>query len=127
MISKKLERKIYHVALNLKHLINARQKHFSFIVERNNIISVGWNNPKKTHPLGKRFKYRFHCRHSELHAIQHFPYPVEMLSYYKIINLRLLADNSLGLSKPCFICQDLLEFFGINEIYYSTEKGYQKC
>lgn len=123
MISKKLARKLFETANNLIHLPDARSKHFSFIVERNCILSVGWNKSFKTHPLAKRYGHRFSSIHSELDAIKNFPYAPASLIYYKFVNLRIMGDGSVGLSKPCVHCQELLAKFGIEQIYYSDHDG----
>lgn len=99
------------------------KKHFSFIVERNKIISYGWNNGYRTCPISARYGHRFSGIHSELAAIRNFPYPPVFLSQYRIVNLRVLSAGTLGLSKPCVYCQKMLFDFGISDIWYSTNTG----
>lgn len=126
MIARRLHKKLIDVAENLYHLPDGRQKHFSFLVERNNIVSVGWNQSFKTHPLAFKFGHRFYSTHSELHAIRNFPYHISELADYKFINLRLMGDHSIGIAKPCFCCQNMLEMFGIYNVYYSTSNGWMQ-
>ena len=37
--------------------------------DKNKIVSIGWNNNYRTHPLAKRYGYRFDSIHSEMSAI----------------------------------------------------------
>ena len=43
-------------ALINKHNADLRCRHFSFILDRNRIISIGLNSPK-THPLNLKYNY----------------------------------------------------------------------
>lgn len=99
-------------------------KHVSFICDRNSIVSVGWNQPYKTHPLAHKFGYRYNCLHSELHAICNFEYPVSQLYRYRMINIRVDKFGKLKIAKPCKICQVVLASFNINEVWYSNHGGY---
>jgi len=111
--------------MELRHLATTSSVHFTFICRRSNIIAFGVNNTLKTHPLSKRFDHRFSSIHSELAAIVNFPYPVSELKRYDIINLRILANNDLAISKPCNSCSNMLQSFGITKVSYSTRHGFQ--
>ena len=115
--------KILQIAHDNFHLPNSRHRHFSFIVLRNKVISWGYNDGWTTHPLSVSYNYRFDAKHSELSAIINFPYRPSKLKNYTLINLRLLADRSVGLSKPCKLCSKLLSDFGVYDVYYSTSGG----
>ena len=103
-----------------------KQKHFSFILKRNKLICVGWNDTWKTTPLAKRYGYRFNCTHSELAAIRNFPKPNRFLTECRMVNIRIRKDGSLGMAKPCPICQSLLKDFGIKEVWYSSATEFRK-
>lgn len=100
-------------------------KHFSFIIKRNRIISLGWNLQKKTDTFAHKFKYKHPFIHSELMAIKNFPYPPTELYKCKMINIRLNNNKQLRLSKPCKNCQNLLNFFELKEIWYSHNNGFK--
>lgn len=119
-MNRKIIQKILKVANSNLHLPDSRFKHFTFIVERNKIISYGWNQSFKTHPLAAKYKARFYSIHSELDAIKNFPYPVNQLKLYDLINVRILKDGTLGPAKPCVSCHQLLLYFGVRQVYYST-------
>jgi deoxycytidylate deaminase len=88
------------------------------------VISVGWNKSFKTHPIAKKLGCRFDSIHSELDVINSFPYKISELHKYTLVNIRLMADNTLGISKPCEFCEQLLTIFPVKKIVYSTPKGF---
>lgn len=112
------------VAHDLYDLPQGKSRHFSFIIERNNILSVGWNS-YKTHPMAERMGFPYHTTHSELHAILNFNLPISLLYKYNFINLRLTQEGP-AISKPCKFCQKMLGHFGVESVEYSTEKGWDK-
>jgi tRNA(Arg) A34 adenosine deaminase TadA len=113
---------LHDIAVRLNHLPQGRHKHFTFITRRKKIISMGWNQSFKTHPLAAKFGHRFQSIHSELNAIQNFPYRVSELCKYDIINLRL-SGNNLTIAKPCQKCRNMLWYFGVRHVGYSTFFG----
>ncbi len=124
MISNRLYKKILKITFSDISLITCKHRHFTFIAKRNIIISYGYNQIFKSHPIANKFSHRFSDIHSELAAILHFPYPIKELKNYNIINLRIRRDNNqLGLSRPCQKCFRMLNTFGINEVYYSNGLG----
>jgi tRNA(Arg) A34 adenosine deaminase TadA len=118
-----LAKNVVELSRNLIELTPHRSKHFSFVVRRNTIVSIGWNQPFKTHPQAQRFGYRFNCIHSELHAILKFSKAVRELSHYMLVNVRLDKQGDVRMSKPCVTCQKLLGVFTFNEVWYSTNEG----
>lgn len=122
----KLQKKIYDISLSLYNMPDTRNKHFSFLVRRNKIISIGWNKAFQTHPIAAKFGHRFNCIHSELDVINNFPYPFRMLPLYTLINVRV-KYKSLRISHPCLKCINMLKFFGLKDVIYSTDQGYMIC
>lgn len=119
-----LQNKVVEVARSLLYLPQSKFKHFTFICERNKIVCTGFNTSFKTHTIAHKFGHRFSCIHSELSAINCFKYKLSLLSKYRIINVRIHADGSLGNSRPCIHCQYMLSSFGIRRIMYSTKNGF---
>lgn len=99
------------------------QLHFSFIMKKKKIISFGYNNAWKSSPYALKYGHRFLAIHSELMAIKNFPYPVGELYRFTFVNVRLRTNGEIALSKPCECCQRMLDAFGINELYYTTNNG----
>jgi deoxycytidylate deaminase len=124
MLNRTLIRKINKLALASLDLIQSRHRHFSFITQRNRIISYGYNKIFRSHPISCRFNHRFNDIHSELAAILDFPYHYRTLNMYQFINLRIRRDtNKFGLAKPCKCCRNMLTFFGVRGIYFTNEYG----
>jgi hypothetical protein len=124
MLTVSVQKNVVRLANNLFELTeNYHWKHYSFIMQKNEVRSVGWNQPYKTHPLAKRFNYKFHCIHSELHAILKFDEPVVKLQKYSLVNVRLDKQGNVRMSKPCEVCQRLLVAFPFKEVWYSTNSS----
>ena len=116
----------------LKKHGNYRCKHFSFIFNKNRLISIGFNNPNKTHP--KNLKIGFFNRrgedishtigvHSELSAI--LKLGEEDCSKYTLVNTRINRNLKLDFSKLCNGCCSLLSQLNFKKIFYSTSNNYQ--
>lgn len=118
-----LREKLIDKSYALRELPNCQQKHFSFIIKRNKIISLGWNNGYRTHPKSKIYKCRFSTIHSELAAIKNYGGPISDLIDYKLINVRIRRDGTIGLSKPCDSCMMMLAVFEFREVWYTNNLG----
>jgi deoxycytidylate deaminase len=101
----------------------SRCKHISFLLEGNKIISAGFNQGFKTHPIGKLNQHRFDNTHAELAAIIKTRWRIDKLGKLTLVNLRFLKDGNLSMSKPCIPCQKMLFSFGITDIWYSNTAG----
>ena len=98
-------------------------RHYSYILDGNKILSIGENNPDKTHPLAYRFAHRFNCIHSELSAIVSFAYPHERLRRAKMVNIRISRTGVPRMAKPCGMCFNMLSAFGIKECIFTNRLG----
>jgi hypothetical protein len=118
-----------NIAMSLIGDIDCTNKHISFIIQRNRILSIGTNS-SKTHPLAVRKGYPLEQMHSELTAVIRAGRNVE-LKKCRLVNVRLSSTSLvvdrpiLRLSKPCKICSSwCLGLF--KEIYYTDENGFVK-
>lgn len=111
----------------LSHLIeipwNSHSIHFSVLMDGKKIVSLGNNSERKTHPLACKYGARFSAIHSELDCILHFPYMPQLLKEFTLVNLRFLRNGRVAIAKPCVSCQQLLQDFGISEVYYTNYYG----
>lgn len=124
MISITLAERINRLIQGGLHLPTARQKHFSFITRRSKIISFGWCQSFKTHPIAAKYGHRFDSIHSELHCIKNFPYPMSALKDYTLINVRVNPSGSqMTLARPCVRCIHFLSCFDLRSVIYSNERG----
>ena len=101
--------------------------HFSAILHRNKILSVGINQCNKTHAFAKRNNYQYYFIHSELDAVKNFPYPPNFLRKCVLVNIRISRDfSSLLNSYPCLSCTRLINSLEFKSVWYSTNEGFIK-
>jgi tRNA(Arg) A34 adenosine deaminase TadA len=124
-MNEKLQSKLLKIAYANLELPQGRQKHFSFILKKKRIISFGWNNGWKTHPLSKEYGHRFDSLHAEVMAVNNVPYGID-LAECKLVNVRIIPSGFIGLSHPCFHCRKLIHDLKFKEVYYSSPKGFQR-
>ena len=114
---------------------NSNQQYdvFSFVFDRNKLISVGTNNmlstSYKAYKIGKQFKVRrllaFPFRHAELDAISKLIGKHYISGREKIVVVRLGKKNQPLLAKPCTACQELLGAFNLNRVWYTNNQGFE--
>lgn len=116
-------------ALAPKHPSDQRCRHFSFILNKKKIITIGFNN-QKTHPIN--LKYRFVNRknipindlvgtHSELNAL--IKLGTDDVSGLVLVNTRINRNGEIDLSMPCTGCQSFLTTLNFKKVFYSTKSG----
>lgn len=116
-------------ALINKHNADLRCRHFSFIMDKNKILSIGLNSPK-THPLNLKYNYvnknkekisNIVGTHSELSAVIKFG--EEDCSGLILVNTRINRNNKLDYSAPCSGCSDMIKQLNFKEVWYSNANG----
>jgi deoxycytidylate deaminase len=116
-------------ALINKHNADLRCRHFSFIMDRNRIISIGMNSIK-THPKNLKYNYvnknkenisEIVGTHSELNAV--IKLGEEDCSKLTLINTRINRNNLLDNSAPCHGCSDMIHHLNFKNVYFSNVKG----
>ena len=116
-------------ALSGKYPFRQRCKHFSFIFDRNRLLSIGMNSPK-THPLNLKYNYinKQHNKismlvgtHSELSAVIKLGY--ENYEGFTLINTRINRNDKLDYSHPCNGCMDMLKQLGFKKVYYTNKNS----
>jgi hypothetical protein len=110
-----------------------RCQHFSFILLKNKIISIG-NNSKKTHPLnlknrktslrtGEDFSDQKHVC-SEFSAINKLKNMTNIDTKKCIlVNIRYNRNGKIALSKPCMSCENLLKYFSFKKVIWTDNDG----
>lgn len=114
-------------ALSGKHKYGQRCRHFSFIYEKNKLLSIGLNNPK-THPLNLKFNYINKQKHKISHMVGTHS---EMNAIIKLgqknyedlvlINTRINRKNEIDYSCPCNGCMEMLFSLGFKKVYFTTK------
>ena len=117
MIENKIH-KLTGIALPVSLEIPRPKKHVSLIVRKNEIVSVGTNN-FRTHPLAKKYGYRFDEVHSELDALLRYKGPKDNLV---LVNYRFNRFGDMRMSKPCCFCLPWCSAV-FDEMWYSTNEG----
>lgn len=86
------------------------------VAKGNRIVSVGINQ-QKTHTKSPS---RYKTIHAETHALLRAGAGARGGTIYVA---RILADGSLGISRPCLDCQALLDAAGIRKMVYVDRDG----
>lgn len=114
-----------------------RCRHFSFILYKGRLISIGTNNGK-THPFnlinrkvsrvtGEDYSDQKHTC-SELNAILKLKRLTNIdTKKCTLINIRYDRNNNVALAKPCQSCQSLLQYHEFKQIIWSTNGGRYSC
>ena len=100
-----------------------RYKHFSFIIQFNRIIAVGFNR-STIKPLYKAIRagYPTHSKiHAEYDAIEHLRLMDN--DAWELVNIRLNNMGQLRMAAPCECCHRLLIILGCSVVYYTTNQG----
>jgi deoxycytidylate deaminase len=85
------------------------------VVKRNQVLSIGFNQPGKTHPKAHTAWQRIHA---ELDAVLHLPH--DETRGATMIVVRLTKTGLLAMSRPCGVCYALLRYAGFKSVAYST-------
>lgn len=101
----------------------SKNKHFSFIVKKNRIRSIGFNNTKKTSPLSYKYNPLWPYVHSEVSAVTKFDGKLSDLENCILINVRLDKQGKVMMSKPCKNCLQLVANFGFKKVFYTGRMG----
>lgn len=116
-------------ALINKHNADLRCRHFSFIMDKNKIISIGLNS-LKTHPKNLKYNYVNKLNqnisdivgtHSELSAV--IKLGEEDCSGLTLVNTRINRNNELDFSAPCSGCLDMIKQLNFKNVYFSNNSG----
>lgn len=104
-----------------------RCKHFSFIYDKNKLLSIGINSPK-THPLNLKYNYlnkqnnkisHIVGTHSEMSAV--IKLGLESCEGLTIINTRINRKNEIDYSFPCNGCMEMLKELKFSKIFYTSK------
>jgi deoxycytidylate deaminase len=116
-------------ALAGRHKHAQRCKHFSFIFQKNKLLSIGINSPK-THPLNLKYNYvnkqkdkisHIVGTHSEMSAVIKLG-TIEGYDGLTIVNTRINRKKELDYSHPCNGCMEMLLDLKFEKIYFTTKE-----
>lgn len=93
--------------------------------KKNKVICTATNLYNKSHPLMKAMAIR--AGESEAKIYQHAEFRALLLAgdteVYSLFVQRFAADGSFALAKPCRTCQEVIKFFGVREVRYTSPNG----
>jgi deoxycytidylate deaminase len=118
-----LREKILDLTKKYIDLPNGKNKHFSFIIRRNKILSIGWNDYFRTHPICKKLGYRFDAIHSETSSVLRYRGDTEDLRFCELVNTRINSMGKIGMACPCDICKKFIISTGIRRVHYTDING----
>ena len=118
------------IAFQILPEIVREKNHFTFIIDKNRILSIGVNS-SKTHTEAVRLGYRFPSIHSELAALLKLPYGTDTHKC-NLVNIRLSRASIrynrpiLRMSKPCQYCEKWIRQMAFRNVVYSNDEGFHK-
>lgn len=104
-------------AKKLSNKSPSRFKIACVIASKNKVVSYGYNNMKKTHPLSTSYG---NMLHAEISALSKSKGNLNKCTAYVY---RKLKNGKEAMSRPCKYCMKQLQLAGIKKICYTTEKG----
>lgn len=112
---------------------NKRCHHFSFIIYKNKIVTIG-SNRKKTHPFNLKNRkistktgedisdQKYVC--SELNAIKKLKNTTNIdTNKCILVNIRYDRNGKISYSKPCMSCENLLKHFCFKKVIWTDNEG----
>jgi hypothetical protein len=114
-------------ALYGRHRHRQRCKHFSFIYDKNKLLSIGINSPK-THPLNLKYNYLNKQKnkishivgtHSELSAVIKMGF--DCCEGLILVNTRINRKNEIDYSFPCNGCMEMIKELKFSKIFYTSK------
>lgn len=110
-----------------------RCRHFSFVLNKKKIVSIGINQ-RKTHPTNLKNR-KFSIKTGEdfsdqKHTCSEFNAIIKLKNMTNIntkrctlINVRYDRNKKLAFASPCMSCKSLLTFFEFKNVFFTDDKG----
>lgn len=128
MFSEKKINKYFDLAKNASKFSDFhKQKIGAIIVNKNHVVSVGWNT-QKTSTMQKQYNKSIskpwidtspNCMHAEINVLQRLPKQLrDDLSKSHLFVYRE-SNGVKRLAKPCKACEKALRDFGIMNVHYT--------
>lgn len=96
-------------------------KHFSFIVQHNQLVE--WGTNRSAPPLFYYGYEEHQMLHSENVAYKKARGLLNSGEPFEVVNIRMNIDGSIKISKPCPCCIAFLKNLGCKRIWYTDESG----
>ncbi len=122
-MNKRLSKEIVTLTKKLYKIPCGKNKHISFLVHRNDILSIGWNDYLAVDPFCRLMGYKYSQKHSEVSALLRFRGNRSIIKECNIVNTRINIFKDLGMAKPCILCQKFMNRIGIRKVWYTDQNG----
>jgi hypothetical protein len=99
---------------------NGLKRHFSFIIQDNKIIEIGFNKNQKPLPGYPEYSKI----HSENDAFRKAKGLINFSKRWDVINIKITKRGLLRLSKPCKCCFRFLSNLGCHSVVFTTGLDY---
>ena len=116
----------YHVklAVSMARKSVSRFRLGAVLARKNRVLSTGFNDMRKTHPLQQKFSLDKSFTlglHAEVHTC--IGVSAADLLGADLYVARILRDGSIALAKPCNVCTKFIQDVGIRRVYFTKENG----
>ena len=126
-----IQKKALKLAISLFNPnLDKEQHHFSFLFDKNKLISVGFNDynlSAKALKFAELFnveqKKNYPYLHSEIHSISRVWGKVYIDKRIRLVNVRIIRSGQIGLAKPCPDCAQVLNALGLTKIWWTKFGG----
>jgi len=117
------------LAMAPKHPSDQRCRHFSFILHKKRILSIGFNSIK-THPLNLKLNFvnkkndpinNVVGTHSELSAV--IKLGQEECDGLILVNTRVNRKNEIDFSMPCSGCLSFIKPLNFKKVFFTNKYG----
>ena len=89
--------------------------------KKNQVISVGYNDMRKTHPKCPTWGNFIHAELDSLIGLS-----FEETNKGSIYVYRETSNGQIAMSRPCSVCFQALKRAGVKKLFYTTNNGYKK-
>ena len=119
----RLYNKLLEMSFEKLTLIRGQSKHFTFLLNKNRIIHMGWNDYDQSHPILLTLGYGEKRIHSEVAAIMPFRKNLNALKGFDLCNIRVNRFGEIRMSMPCTNCWSWVKMVGFKNVYYTDPFG----
>jgi len=124
-----MRKRFFRIAEKVAQKGRSKFRMGAVVVQGNRILSVGYNNMQKSHPVMSRNsisveQQNFIKLHAEVSALLSLDNP-SINNKTAIYVYRARRDGHQGLAKPCDVCIRFIQSMGVKKVYFSLDyQGY---
>lgn len=121
-IPNKFLRKAFLIALEHPHRDEVISLHCAIIVKGGKILSIGINKPKRNMFVDLNAHHPGCTIHAEVDAVNKIRRKIDLTGTKIFVAKAKKSNGKPGISKPCPMCQLILDKYGIKKIQYTIEE-----